>query len=244
MDGREAVPGEDAAGAVAWRISREPVAYEAAVAAMAARVAAIGAGSASELVWLLEHPSLYTAGTSTRSEHLPAEAPFPLHPSGRGGQLTYHGPGQRIAYVMLDLKRRGGDVRRYVWGLEEWMIRTLARLGITGERRAGRVGVWVARGRGREDKIAALGVRVSRWVTWHGVALNRDPELAHFRAIVPCGIAAPQFGVTSLADLGVRVSAEELDAVLGETFAQVFEATGAVAAGKAGKKEGRPAWRD
>ncbi|MFI4986106.1 MAG: lipoyl(octanoyl) transferase LipB [Alphaproteobacteria bacterium] len=209
---------------VAWRLSHRPVAYPEAVTAMEVQVAAIRAGTAPELVWLLEHPSLYTAGTSARPEHLLEPGRFPVYQSGRGGQLTYHGPGQRIAYVMLDLRRRGGDVRCYVRNLEEWIIRTLARLGVAGERREGRIGVWVARGQGREDKIAAIGVRVSRWVTYHGVALNRDPELAHFGAIVPCGIAEPRFGVTSLAALGVRVSTAEVDALLKESFAEVFDA--------------------
>jgi len=197
---------------------------------MEARAEEIRAGTAPEMVWLVEHPPLYTAGTSAKPEDLLQHGRFPLYRSGRGGQLTYHGPGQRIAYVMLDLSRRGGDVRCYVRALEEWMIRTLARLGVEGERRAGRVGIWVARGPGREDKIAAIGVRVRHWVTYHGVALNRDPVLEHFRSIVPCGIAAPGLGVTSLAELGVSISADELDRLLEASFADVFEAEGAALA--------------
>jgi lipoyl(octanoyl) transferase len=220
-----------------WRLSRQAVGYEEAVAAMEARVAAIRAGSAAELVWLLEHPPLVTAGTSAKPEDLLERGRFPVYRSGRGGQFTYHGPGQRVAYVMLDLRRRGGDVRRYVHDLEEWIIRTLARLGVKGERRQGRIGIWVERGGGREDKIGAIGVRISRWVTYHGVALNRDPELEHFSAIVPCGIAEPQFGVTSLAALGVRVSAAELDMLLKDSFAEVFETEGI---GEDGN-QGRPA---
>src|SRR5579883_1670238 len=168
-DGAAAAASE---GAVEWRVSAAPVAYPEAVAAMEARVAAIRAGSAREQVWLLEHPPLYTAGTSAQAGELLGPAPFPVYKSGRGGRYTYHGPGQRVAYVMLDLRRRGGDVRCYVHALEEWMIRTLARFGVAGERRAGRIGIWVARGEGREDKIAAIGVRVRSWVSFHGVALN------------------------------------------------------------------------
>ncbi|MFI5023433.1 MAG: lipoyl(octanoyl) transferase LipB [Alphaproteobacteria bacterium] len=223
----DAAPARPGEGPVAWRLSRRPVAYEEAVAAMEARVAAIRAGRAAELVWLLEHPPLVTAGTSAKPEDLLEGGRFPVYRSGRGGQFTYHGPGQRVAYVMLDLRRRGGDVRRYVHDLEEWIIRTLARLGVKGGRRQGRIGIWVERGGGREDKIGAIGVRISRWVTYHGMALNRDPALEHFSAIVPCGIAEPQFGVTSLAALGVRVSAETLDGLLKQAFAEVFEAEAA-----------------
>lgn len=210
--------------ALEWRFSDRPVDYPAAVATMEARVAAIRADAAPELVWLLEHPPLYTAGTSAKGEDLLAPSPFPVYRSGRGGQFTYHGPGQRVAYVLLDLKRRGPDVRCYVHSLEEWIIRTLGRFGVKGERRAGRIGIWVERGGGREDKIGAIGVRVARWVSYHGMALNVDPELEHFRAIVPCGIAEPRFGVTSLAALGVPVSLAEVDSALKATFAQVFEA--------------------
>ncbi|HLI13271.1 MAG TPA: lipoyl(octanoyl) transferase LipB [Alphaproteobacteria bacterium] len=209
---------------VEWQVEDGPVDYPAAVAAMERRVAAIRAGTAPELVWLLEHPPLYTAGTSARAADLLAPMRFPVYKTGRGGQFTYHGPGQRIAYVMLDLKRRGPDIRCYVNALEEWIIRTLGRFNIRGERRRGRVGIWVDRGGGREDKIAAIGVRVSRWVTLHGLALNVDPELEHFRGIVPCGIADANLGVTSLLALGIPVTMPEVDAALRATFGEVFEA--------------------
>jgi lipoyl(octanoyl) transferase len=209
---------------VEWRMSTEPVGYEEAVAAMTARAAAVAAGTAPELVWLLEHPPLYTAGASTRPEELLA-ARFPVHPTGRGGQATYHGPGQRVAYVMLDLKRRGPDVRRFVLTLEEWLIRALAAFDIQGERREDRIGVWVRRpdkGEGREDKIAAIGIRIQRWVTLHGVSLNVAPDLSHFSGIAPCGVSDPRYGVTSLADLGVAASMADVDAVLRREFAAVF----------------------
>ena len=180
------------------------VAYPEAVAAMEARAADIAAGQAAELVWLLEHPPLYTSGTSGRNDDL-LDPRFPLFTTGRGGQLTYHGPGQRVAYVMLDLKRRRPDVRAYVAGLEEWIIRTLAHFNVRGERREDRVGVWVKRpdkGAGYEDKIAAIGVRLRRWVSFHGIAINVEPDLSHFSAIVPCGVADASYGVTSLVDLG------------------------------------------
>jgi lipoyl(octanoyl) transferase len=215
-------------GAVEWRISDRPVDYEEAVAAMEARVAAIRAGAARELVWLLEHPPLYTAGTSAKDGDLLAPARFPVHRTGRGGQYTYHGPGQRVAYVMLDLQRRGPDVRGYVGGLEDWLIAALARFNVRGERRAGRVGIWVDRGGGREDKIAAIGVRVRRWVTYHGLALNVDPALEHFSGIVPCGVAEPRYGVTSLVDLGLPVTMPEVDAALKATFEGVFGRASAV----------------
>jgi lipoyl(octanoyl) transferase len=211
-------------GGIEWRISEIPVDYEPAVDAMERRVAAIRAGAAPELVWLLEHPPLYTAGTSAREEDLLEPQYLPVHRTGRGGRYTYHGPGQRIAYVMLDLARRGRDVRCHVHRLEEWMIRTLARFDVQGERRDGRIGIWVARPGGGEDKIAAIGVRVRRWVTYHGVALNLDPELAHYRGIIPCGIA--EHGVTSLAALGVGATMAEVDDALHATFREVFEATG------------------
>jgi lipoyl(octanoyl) transferase len=214
-----------AQGAVEWRISGGLVAYEAALAEMDARAAAIAEGTSAELVWLLEHPSLYTAGTSARDAEV-IEARFPVHRAGRGGQLTYHGPGQRVAYVMLDLKRRGPDVRRFVSALEEWIIRTVASFGINGERRAGRIGVWVRRpdkGGGCEDKIAAIGLRIKRWVTLHGIALNVHCELAHFSGIVPCGIHEPSLGVTSLADLGVSASLPEVDRALRREFEAVFQ---------------------
>jgi lipoyl(octanoyl) transferase len=205
-----------------WRTEAGFLGYEAAVAAMEARVAAIRAGAAPELVWLVEHPPLYTAGTSAREADLVDPGFLPVHRTGRGGQFTYHGPGQRVGYVMLDLKRRGGDIRCFVHSLEDWLIRTLARLGVAGERRAGRVGIWVAGSGGREDKIAALGVRVRQWVTYHGIALNVAPDLGHYRGIVPCGIS--EHGVTSLQALGVAVGMDEVDAALHDAFGEVFEA--------------------
>ena len=212
-----------------WRVSDRAIAYEPAVAEMEARVAAIRAGAARELVWLLEHPPLYTAGTSAKDEDLLDPSRFPTHRTGRGGQYTYHGPGQRVGYVMLDLQQRGRDVRRHVHDLEEWLIRTLAAFGVSGERRPGRVGIWVARGAvgraTREDKIAAIGVRVRRWVSYHGVSLNLDPDLEHFAGIVPCGIAQAGLGVTSLHALGHTASMAELDAVLKANFETVFGVT-------------------
>jgi lipoyl(octanoyl) transferase len=209
---------------IEWRISDSPVAYEAAEAEMAARAEAIRAGTAPQLVWLLEHPPLYTSGTSGRETDL-LQARFPLFATGRGGQVTYHGPGQRVAYVMLDLKRRRPDVRAFVAGLEEWIIRTLDAFDVKGERREDRVGVWVARpdkGPGHEDKIAAIGVRLRRWVSFHGISLNVEPDLSHFDAIVPCGITDPRYGVTSLADLGLRVGLTDVDAALRRAFGEVF----------------------
>jgi lipoyl(octanoyl) transferase len=195
---------------------------------MEARVAAIRTGTAPELVWLLEHPPLYTAGTSARIGDLVDPGRLPVYPSGRGGQYTYHGPGQRVVYVMLDLHRSNPDLRRYVWGLEEWAIRALARFGVAGERRQGRVGIWVARPGGREDKIAAIGVRLRRWVTFHGLSINLDPDLSDYDGIVPCGIhasAATPFGVTSLRALGVDADMAALDRALKETFDEVFAPT-------------------
>src|SRR5580698_1343390 len=215
-----------AAAEVEWRISDAPVPYLEAVAAMESRVAAIAAGDAPELVWLLEHPPLYTSGTSGNTGDL-LEGRFPLFATGRGGQLTYHGPGQRVAYVMLDLKSRRPDVRAYVAALEGWIIRTLAAFNVRGERREDRVGVWVRRpdkGPGHEDKIAAIGVRLRRWVSFHGISLNVEPELSHFDAIVPCGVVDPRYGVTSLADLGHPVSMAEVDMALRQAFAEVFGA--------------------
>ena len=211
-------------GGVEWRISDGLVPYEEAVAEMETRNGAIRAGTAPELIWLLEHPPLYTAGTSARAEDLLNPARLPVFRSGRGGQYTYHGPGQRVAYVMLDLDKWGHDVRCHVWRLEEWVIATLARFNVKGERRDGRVGVWVAAADGREDKIAAIGVRVRRWVTYHGLALNVDPDLDHYRGIVPCGIdpAASGHGVTSLAHLGITASMAEVDVALRATFAEAF----------------------
>lgn len=205
---------------IEWRIGRAPVDYRAAVDEMERRVAAIRDGSAAELVWLLEHPALYTAGTSARDEELLDPHRLPVHRTGRGGRYTYHGPGQRIAYVMLDLRRRGQDVRCHVHGLEEWAIRTCARFGVRGERRDGQVGIWVVRPGGRAEKIAAIGVRVRRWVTYHGLALNIDPNLDHYRGIIPCGIA--EYGVTSLAELGVAATMKEVDLALQSTFAKTF----------------------
>jgi lipoyl(octanoyl) transferase len=216
--------GTEQAG-IEWRINETPVDYLAAIEEMESRVAAIRAGAAAELIWLLEHPPLYTAGTSARDEELLDPARLPVYRTGRGGRYTYHGPGQRIAYVMLDLRQRGQDVRCHVHQLEEWMILTLARFGVRGERRNARVGIWVARPNGCEEKIAAVGVRVRRWVTYHGVALNLDPDLDHYRGIVPCGIA--EHGVTSLAKLGAAATREEIDAALQHTFAEAFVACGA-----------------
>src|SRR5450432_1600612 len=211
-------------GAVEWLISDAPVPYLEAVAAMESWVAAIAAHQAPELVWLLEHPPLYTSGTSGRDADL-LNPRFPMFATGRGGQLTYHGPGQLVAYVMLDLKRRRPDVRAYVASLEEWIIRTLAAFNVRGERREDRVGVWIARpdkGDGFEDKIAAIGVRLRRWVSFHGVSINVAPDLAHFEAIVPCGVIDPRYGVTSLKDLGRPVTMADLDSALRQGFGEVF----------------------
>ncbi len=212
--------------AVAWHIGATPVPYGEAVAAMERRVAMIRLGQAPEMVWLLEHPPLFTAGSSATDAELVDARGLPVYPTGRGGRYTYHGPGQRVAYVMLDLKRRNSDVRAYVRNLEEWLIRTLARYSLGAGRRAGRVGIWVAREGStkeapREDKIAAIGVRVRRWVTYHGVSLNVDPDLAHYAGIIPCGIA--EHGVTSLMDLGIITSMEEVDTALRSAFEEVFE---------------------
>ena len=215
-----------ASAAAEWRGSAGLVPYEAALAEMDARAAAIAQGTGAELIWLLEHAPLYTAGTSAATGDVVASR-FPVHATGRGGQLTYHGPGQRVVYLMLDLRRRGPDVRRYVATLEEWIIRTISEFGIRGERREDRVGVWVRRpdkGAGCEDKIAAIGIRVRRWVTLHGISLNVDPDLDHFAGIVPCGVADPRYGVTSLADLGVAATMAEVDAVLRREFEPVFGA--------------------
>jgi lipoyl(octanoyl) transferase len=214
---------------VEWRISDALVPYADAVAAMEDRAAAIADGRASELVWLLEHPPLYTSGTSGKAGDL-LDPRFPLFETGRGGQLTYHGPGQRVAYVMLDLKRRRPDVRAYVAALEEWIIRTLASFNVRGERREDRVGVWVKRpdkGAGFEDKIAAIGVRLKRWVSFHGIAINVDPDLSHFSAIVPCGVADPRYGVTSLLDLGHPAGLADVDIALRQAFEAIFGPIGA-----------------
>jgi lipoyl(octanoyl) transferase len=208
-----------------WAVADGLTPYPDALAAMQARVAAIRDGTADELVWLVEHPPLYTAGTSAKPEELTDPSRFPTFAAGRGGQWTYHGPGQRTAYVMLDLMHRHGtvpprDVRGYVYGLEEWLIRALAAFGVKGERRDGRIGIWVADPTGTEAKIGAIGVRVTRWVSWHGVALNVAPELAHFGGIVPCGIS--QHGVTSLQALGVPATLADADAALKAAWPEVF----------------------
>jgi lipoyl(octanoyl) transferase len=211
-------------GDVEWLISDAPVPYPAAVAAMEARVAAVAANELPEMVWLLEHPPLYTCGTSGKPGDL-LDPRFPMFAAGRGGQLTYHGPGQRVAYVMLDLKRRRPDVRAYVAALEEWIIRTLAAFNVRGGRREDRVGVWVRRpdkGVGCEDKIAAIGVRLRHWVSLHGISINVNPDLEHFDAIVPCGVADPRYGVTSLSDLGHLVTMADMDIALRRAFTDVF----------------------
>lgn len=209
---------------VEWKISDQPVPYLAAMTVMEERVAGIMAGAAPELTWLLEHPPLYTAGTSASSAELLQADRFPVYQTGRGGKHTYHGPGQRIAYVMQDLNDRGRDLRQHIWRLEEWLIRSLAELGVTGERREGRVGIWVVMPNGSEKKIAAIGVRVRRWVTFHGISLNVAPDLAHFAGIVPCGLA--DFGVTSLEALGKNPDMAQVDAVLRSTFPQIFRRIG------------------
>jgi lipoyl(octanoyl) transferase len=221
------LPAPPGSKGVEWRVSDMPVGYEAAVTFMAARAEAIAEGREPELVWLIEHPPLYTAGTSAQREDV-LDARFPVFESGRGGQMTYHGPGQRVAYVMLNLKRRGPDVRRFVASLEEWIIRTLETFNVRGERREDRIGVWVRRpenGDGLEDKIAAIGIRVQRWVTLHGMAINVDPNLTHFSGIVPCGVNERRYGVTSLVDLGLPVSMADVDRVLRREFEPLFGAT-------------------
>jgi lipoyl(octanoyl) transferase len=210
---------EPATNAIEWQIRPGLLPYPEAVAFMEARVEEIAAGNAPELVWLVEHPPIYTEGASADPADL-IDARFPVFKTGRGGQYTYHGPGQRVAYVMLDLKRRKPDVRAYVYSLEEWLIRTLALFNVKGERREGRIGIWVDRGGGREDKIAAIGVRLRHWVTYHGIALNIDPNLSHFTGIVPCGIR--EHGVTSLADLGIPAAMQDADVNLKIAFREVF----------------------
>ncbi len=217
---------------VEWRISDAPVPYEEALAFMEARVEAILAGTADECVWLLEHPPLYTAGTSAKPEDLLQPDRFPVYEARRGGQYTYHGPGQRVVYVMLDLNRRGRDVRRFVAALEGWIIDSLAAFGLTAGKRPGRVGVWVSRpdrapgrdGAPAEDKIAAIGIRLRRWVSFHGIAINVEPDLSHFAGIVPCGITG--HGVTSLVDLGLPVTMADLDVALAARFARHFPPPG------------------
>jgi lipoyl(octanoyl) transferase len=206
-----------------WAVSTGHVDYPFAVEAMEARAAAIAAGEAAELVWLLEHPPLYTAGVSSKDNDLLEADRFPVHRSGRGGQFTYHGPGQRVAYVMLDLNRRGKDVRAFVRGLEQWIIGALGEFGVAADVREGRVGVWVERkgpGWSREDKIAAIGVKVRKWISFHGISLNVEPDLGHFSGIVPCGIN--EHGVTSLVDLGVPATLDEADEALRASFQRVF----------------------
>jgi lipoyl(octanoyl) transferase len=216
--------GGDGAPPAEWRVSSGLVPYEAALAEMEARAAAVADGRAPELVWLLEHPPLYTAGTSASPAEV-IDARFPVYDAGRGGQMTYHGPGQRVVYLMLDLKRRRPDVRAYVATLEEWIIRTLASFNVRGERREDRVGVWVRRpelGERREDKIAAIGIRLKRWVSLHGIAINVDPDLSHFSGIVPCGVREQDYGVTSLVDLGLPVTMEDVDVALKAEFENLF----------------------
>ncbi len=217
---------------VEWRISEGLTRYSHAVSEMEARAGAIAEGTARELVWLVEHPPLYTAGTSARPDDL-LDTRFPVHATGRGGQFTYHGPGQRVAYVLLDLNRRSRDVRSYVCALEKWIIAALARFNVKGEIRDGRVGVWVRRpdksrgprGETAEDKIAAIGVRMRRWVSFHGIALNVEPDLSHFSGIVPCGIKENHLGVTSLLDLGLPVSMQDADVALRSSFEEIFGPT-------------------
>ncbi len=204
---------------VVWEITEGLIPYQDAMARMDAHVDAIARGTEQERVWLLEHPPLYTAGTSANEDDLVERERFPVFKTGRGGQYTYHGPGQRVAYVMLDLKRRGGDVRAFVAALEQWVIDTLDQFNVKGERREDRVGVWVRRGP-REDKIAAIGIRVRHWVTFHGISINVEPDLTHFGGIVPCGIR--EHGVTSLVDLGLPVTMADLDVALKKTFAPIF----------------------
>ncbi len=204
---------------IEWLISEGLTPYEDAVAFMEARAEAIARGEAPELVWLVEHPALYTAGTSADPADLTEPDRFPVYKTGRGGQYTYHGPGQRVAYVMMDLKPRGSDVRLFVQGLEAWLIKTLDAFNVRGERREGRVGVWVSRGL-KEDKIAALGIRVRKGVTFHGISLNVEPDLSHYEGIVPCGISV--HGVTSLADLGLPVTMMDTDVALKAAFQEVF----------------------
>ena len=205
-----------------WKISQHPVRYPDAINLMEKRVNNIRQGVSHELIWLLEHPPLITAGTSAKSGDLLDGNRFPIFKSGRGGQYTYHGPGQRIVYAMLDLRTRGADIRRFVYNLEEWVILALARFNIVAERREGRIGIWVRTGDGYENKIAAIGIRIRKWVSFHGIAINVDPELDHFSVINPCGIKDKTYGVTSLVKLGLPVTLEDLDVALMECFENVF----------------------
>ncbi len=208
-----------------WTVSDGLTAYPDAVATMERIAAGIAAGTEPETVWLVEHPALYTSGTSAKASDL-LDARFPVYETGRGGQFTYHGPGQRVAYVMLDLNRRGRDVRAFVQNLEAWVTAALAEFNVVGETREGRVGVWVKRpdkGDGYEDKIAAIGIRLRKWVSFHGISLNVEPDLTHFSGIVPCGIAEQKFGVTSLVDLGLPVTMDDADVALKKSFGDVFE---------------------
>ncbi|MFU8776551.1 MAG: lipoyl(octanoyl) transferase LipB [Roseovarius sp.] len=212
-----------------WHISADLVPYPVAVTAMEDRVARIAEGSAAEAIWLLEHPPLYTAGTSAKATDLTDPDRFPVYEAKRGGQYTYHGPGQRVVYIMLDVGKRGRDVRCFVRQLEQWVIATLAEFNVTGEIRAGRVGVWVSRpdrpltasGQLAEDKIAAIGIRLRKWISFHGISINLEPDLEHFTGIVPCGIS--EYGVTSLVDLGLPVTMNDLDVALRRCFSQVFD---------------------
>ena len=217
----------EGARAVEWLQSRARVDYSTAVRFMERRVEAIAAGRAPEAVWLLEHPPVYTCGTSARDDELLDRQRFPVYRTGRGGRVTYHGPGQRVGYVMLDLRRRGGDVRLFVGQVEDWVIRSLARLGVEARRSPGKIGVWVDDGTGREAKIGAIGIRVRRWVSFHGFALNVDPDLSHFAGIVPCGLAGSE--VTSLRKLGLSATMPEVDAALRASFAQIFPAAASLA---------------
>ncbi len=206
---------------VRWEVANGLVPYEEAVARMEREVANIAAGTANELVWLVEHPAIYTAGTSAKDTDLISPQRFPVYVTGRGGQYTYHGPGQRVAYVMLDLKRRGQDVRAFVAALEDWLIATLGCFNVKGERREDRVGVWVRRG-ANEDKIAAIGIRLRHWITYHGISLNVDPDLTHFDGIIACGVT--EHGVTSLVDLGLPVTIADADIALKNSFHSIFGA--------------------
>ncbi len=204
-----------------WKYTEGLTSYDEAMAVMEQRVADIHQGTVSELVWFLQHPPLYTGGTSANIDDLLLPDRFPIYETGRGGQYTYHGPGQRVVYVMLDLTRRGRDLRKYVFQLEQWIIETLAEFNVTAERREGRIGVWVTRNDGREEKIAAIGVRIRKWVSFHGICINVEPDLEHYSGIVPCGIS--EHGVTSLADLGLPIAMHDVDAVLKHKWIEIFE---------------------